>query len=59
MKTFRFRVEVDVDDAVSEAELREYIQVAVAAWGGQFHPSEPLFHLEEEDVRVVRHVKRK
>lgn len=47
-----FKVTVDAPTTVSRDELQDYIKDAVAHWGGQFHPEEPLFHLTSKDVQV-------
>ena len=39
---------------VNEADWKDYIRDAVGCWKGQFHPNNPLFDLDYEDVKVVR-----
>ena len=34
-------------------DLKRYIEDAVASWKGQFHPEEPLRHLNGDSVKVV------
>lgn len=51
MRSFTVRVfdvsRKDVDDA----ELMEHIGDAVRCWGGQYHPDNPLFHIEKVEVK--------
>lgn len=53
-KTRKFRVEVPALDDVSAADWRDYIRNAVGSWKGQFHPENPLFDLDRDDVHVVQ-----
>jgi hypothetical protein len=57
MKTLKFKIEMDVEDEVKESDLREYIADACRSWGGQFHRDDPLFGLEETQIRVTRYIK--
>ncbi len=54
MKTLKFTVTMVVPREVSSADLKVYIHDACRSWGGQFHPDDPLFGLEAEQVDVRR-----
>lgn len=43
MKTIAITVELAVDDDVLVREVRNYVEAAVNAWGGQYHPDDPFF----------------
>ena len=40
---YSLNVEFEVELPVEYAEVKEFIKDALEAWGGQFHPNEPLF----------------
>lgn len=50
MKRVQLLVNVTVPDEVGDLELRTYVKEAVSYWGGQFHPSEPLFLADTKKV---------
>lgn len=39
-----YTVELDRPEGVSVAELVAYMKDAIETWGGQKHPSDPLFY---------------
>lgn len=55
-----FLVAVETKSAPSSEEVRQHIREAVAMWGGQFDPENPLFPTEIVKVQVnfVAQVKR-
>lgn len=59
MKTITFKVVMIVPKEVSYQQAKEYVQDAVKSWGGQFHPDDPLFGLEERQVHVTKYVERR
>lgn len=48
-----FKVTVPALPDVTQADWREYIADAVGCWKGQFHPENPLFDLDRDEVTVV------
>lgn len=58
MKRLLFKVEIYVDESLSWKDCREYINDAVCSWGGAYHPDDPLFGIEQEQVNVVRTTKK-
>lgn len=43
MSLRKFVVALDIDDSVPDPDISEYIEEAVASWGGQRHPDDELF----------------
>jgi len=53
MKTRRiFVLQMDVEEEVTQAELKGYLHDSITMWGGQFPPDDPLFGLSEQDVSI-------
>lgn len=58
----RHKVEVsfELNETVSFLQIRDFIIEALEAWGGQFHPDDPLFgSLERVGVKSIRERKSK
>jgi len=54
MKTLEFTVKVKVHhDGATHNQWKDHITTAVRAWGGQYHPSDPLFPTNIESVTVT------
>lgn len=51
MRKFTVTVELEVED-VTCAEVKEYVEDAVTAWGGQFHPDDPFFGDNKSIMKV-------
>lgn len=51
-KKAAFTVTVDLPEDVTRAEMASYIHDAVCGWKGGFHPSDALFNLNREKVKV-------
>lgn len=57
VKEFVVRLELPAGAIVTD--VQNYIDDAVCGWKGQFHPDDPLFSLDRDDVRVGRPHKKK
>lgn len=49
-----YRLEFKKPRGASDADVREFIIAALETWGGQRHPSDPLFHSLREGLKVTR-----
>lgn len=51
-----FVVTIDVPSQITDSDIIEYIDEAVASWCGGFNPTDPLFHLYTAvlEVRLAR-----
>lgn len=54
----KFIIEVPDIIGVSAGRWKEYIRDAVRGWGGEFHPSDPLFGLTARDINITLHRER-
>ena len=43
VRTIKINLEYAPED-VDEEDIAKFVYNAVTSWGGQFHPSDPLFH---------------
>ena len=47
------KIKTKIPDESSEQEVAEFCAADLSAWGGQFHPTDPLFHsLDVEYVQI-------
>lgn len=53
MKQITVVVTAEVQNEVTIADFKEYVEDAVSTWGGQFHPDDPLFITNIDKVKVV------
>jgi hypothetical protein len=51
-KRSRYVVELFRPDGVTSAEMRAYIEDAVASMKGSYHPEDPIFELDGDTVKV-------
>ena len=48
----RMTVTVDLHNSVDRESVGDHVARAVAYWGGQYHPEDPLFPYNIKEVRV-------
>ena len=58
-KEMVFQIRVTPPSYVTKAEMRAYIEDAVAAMKGSYHPNEPIFELDGTKVKVLHDKVRK
>lgn len=49
-----FKIRVMMPPGADDEAMMAYIEDAVATWRGQLHPSDPIFWLKSESVKVKR-----
>ena len=54
-----FILQIDVPNGVSRARMKEYIETEIKAGVGMLEPSDPLFSLNENSVKVIEPKKEK
>lgn len=52
MKTYTVTLSVTVPDSTTRSQFRDHVKEAVKGWGGQYHPSHPLFSANVEKAVI-------